>query len=644
MQIFEFHFNPKKKDQALNSFCHEPEKNSSKKGYLYMAGELLNALPGSEQFINNLAKNIKEEYYSEFYSSIEQSIKKALTRANDFLSSQISRNNVRWLGNLNFAIVSLDSKKNINISKIGKIKILLIKNGEIIDVTKKIDAKNDDLQKGFYSPKSFGQFTSGKMNNKDKLIILTSEVFDIFTKNSILKKISSQPFLNQKIIEDILSHEKEKLLKTSGVFLLLDTEREREIKESSLNEEELEFSLKDIFKPFVKKRFSFFSQQKGKSKKTKTKSPPKKRLKFGRLNLDLNQKTKKAFSLSLALIAFLLIGFLIFQDEGPKKGQLTEIDLNTAREEIEKAENLIGQNKNQEAFQILETVWNQISPNESDKEIIEIKKEVEEILSSLSNLSIIEDPEKIYEFSARDLAPQGILYDRLKLYFFTPFSNKIVELDLETKESREFFLPVDRERGASSARIISNRPVFFVRPNNLYFLEDGDLKFLASLNEPQEKYSFSYFSNFWTSLYFWDTESREILRYTSYNANSEKWLDSETKKPTDVQSMSVDGSIWMIDSDNSIFRYSGGRLNEEINLSIFPWPRKISQIFTSPSIYRIFLLEPIENRIIITDKGGNIVRQFKSESFNNLVHFSVSQNGNEIYLLNNLKVYRLVVQ
>jgi ERCC4-related helicase len=43
----------------------------------------------------------------------------------------------------------------------------------------------------------------------------------------------------------------------------------------------------------------------------------------------------------------------------------------------------------------------------------------------------------------------------------------------------------------------------------------------------------------------------------------------------------------------------------------------------------------------VTDKQGNIIKQFQNEKFNNLVHFSVSENGKEIYLLNNLQIYKI---
>jgi hypothetical protein len=637
MQIFEFHFNPKKKDVSLNTFCYEPEKPQDKQGYLYMAGELLNALPGSETFLSNLSKAVKEEYYSEFYPSVDQSIKKGLIRANDFLASQISKNNVRWLGNLNFGIVSLRNKKIIDIARIGNIKILLIKNNELIDVSKKIDGQDEELQRGYYSPKSFSKITSGRLNPGEKLIIITKNLFELFEKSLILEKIASTNFLTQRSIEEVLEKEREKLLKISGAFLVLDTSRESKdsslgkILKSPVAEEEIEFSLKQIFRPLVKKRFSFFNPRKKKPVKTK------KKIKVGetRINLNLSEKTKKPAHLTIALISILLIGMILFQ--GNKVEKKETLTLEELREEMARAEKL----SPDKLFLALTELWDKIPANETDEEILEIKAEIEARLEKKSNLLMISDPELIYEFSARDLVPQRVLVHQNVLYFFTPFSNKIVAFEIESRNSREFFLPTDKDKGANSARIISNKPVFFVKPNNFFVWDSNEIKFLASLKEPEKDYDFTAFSNFWTSVYFWDTKSKEIVRYTSYTASPELWLKPHAKKPTDIQSMSVDGSVWIVDNQNQIYRYSGGVLAEEMSVSIFPRIKKIVHFFASPSLYRIFFLDPGENRLIITDKKGNLINQLRSQEFNNLIHFSVSENGKEIYLINNLKIYRI---
>ncbi len=684
MKIFEFHFNPEKKNRVINTFSYESNKLKDKKnGYLYMAGELLNVLPGNEQLLNNLAKIIKEEYYSEFYPYFNDSIKKSLARANDYLSLQISKNNVSWLGNLNFGIVSIHGNKNISITQIGNVKILLIKNKKIVDITKNSTSISRN-QEACFSPRVFNRLFSGKITEKDKIIILTKEVLDFFEKSLILEKITEEEIIYKDELEKIINFQKNEALKITGALLLIETSKEKEKRiEKEEEETELNFSFKKVFIPLINKikklsktKFTkskinkekkekekeaifplknFFISLTNKIKKTiKIKERHKKEIKkeinknqdkvkkinFKSIKIDLSflksENSKKTIFLIIFLIVLLVVGSVIFKNNN--RYSSNKIDFELIQIELKTAKDLISNNKKKEAFEILNNIYEKINLNDDFKDIT---KEVENYLIEMSEMELIEEPDLVYEFDARDLTPQRIFVKNEYLYFFSPFSNKIVELSTVTQESKEYFLPIERTKGPSSVRNISNNLIFFVKPNQLFSLRDQELKTLGSLKEPENNYNFNYFSVFWTSLYFWDSENKEIIRYTSYDSNPEKWLVDSEKKSTDIKSMSVDGSIWIIEKDNTISRYSSGTLAQEISLKIFPKIENPSHIFTSPLFYRIFILEPLKNRIIITDKQGNIIKQLKSDKFNNLVHFSISENGKEIYLLNNLQVYKI---
>ena len=115
----------------------------------------------------------------------------------------------------------------------------------------------------------------------------------------------------------------------------------------------------------------------------------------------------------------------------------------------------------------------------------------------------------------------------------------------------------------------------------------------------------------------------------------EFWL----KKSIVGKSISVDGSVWILDK-NSISKYYAGLIQEKIEPNIFPSPKEFSKIFTSSLPY-LYILEPVQKRIIILDKAGQIIKQFQSESFDNLLDFGVSESGKTIWLLNGMKVYRI---
>ncbi|MCX6761215.1 MAG: hypothetical protein NTZ84_03905, partial [Candidatus Nealsonbacteria bacterium] len=157
------------------------------------------------------------------------------------------------------------------------------------------------------------------------------------------------------------------------------------------------------------------------------------------------------------------------------------------------------------------------------------------------------------------------------------------------------------------------------------------------------EFSFNDFSSYQSSLYYLDSKNGRITKYP-YSKDfqlglPQTWL--ENQKAKDYKSMAVDGSVWFLSKNNSIDRYYSGKIRNNFILKIFPEPKEFSQIFTSFQLSYVYILEPSQKRIIIMDKSGQIIRQFQSQKFDNLLDFSVSEENKKIWLLNGLKVFQI---
>ncbi len=243
MQVFEFYFNPNSKpDLIFESFCYEPENIYEKrKGSLYLTGALKNTLPKNLRFLNNLSDLIKEKYYNPAPRSPEKSFKESLKKANEFLESIAKKGDVSWLGNLNFAALSLTSYQKswqgieLNFTKVGNLKILLLRDGKIIDIDQKL--KFQEIEP--YPLKIFNNIISGKLAEKDIILLLSQEIADVFSQENILTEIANMNLFNQvksfsaphrlefsKRLKTIFIAKKEELLKVSGVCLLIVLSKE----------------------------------------------------------------------------------------------------------------------------------------------------------------------------------------------------------------------------------------------------------------------------------------------------------------------------------------------------------------------------------------------------------------------------------
>lgn len=490
MQVFELHFNPKvREEQIFDSFVYEPENVYEKRlGNTYIVGELQNTLPQNQKFLDELAKVIKKNYYAFSADVPEKALSQTLKRTNEFLAEKIKSENVSWLGNLNFAVLSLKDF-NFTFTKTGEIKILLLRNGQIIDIGKNLDIQEIEP----YPLKVFFNVVSGKLSQDDIILVLTKEVFDFFYQQNLLTKISQAENINQKKIKEILPvslFTKGEGAKVSGICFLA------------------------LVRPTLPHRMILF--QRDKKSKFNFKIPS---LKLPKIRLP-KIKLPKNLTLVVVLFCILFLGLLIFR----KTEEMKEKNKETPLTQTEEIENLV--------------------------EVSELE----------------------YKAVSAPLSP----------------------------------------------------------PENLI--------------PPGPDFNFDLFLSYLSNLYFLDKKTCKIIKYP-YLGESTRGLP-QVWKETDVyckdpKSMAIDGSIWLLNGDNSILRYRTGAYQETFRPDIFPLIENVTKIETKPNVPYLFLLEPIKKRVIVIDKTGGFIKQFQSQKFDNLTDFAISGNGDIIYLKNNSKIYKI---
>ena len=219
MKFFEFHFNPEaeKRDAIFDSFCFVPEtKTEENLGSLYLVGGIKNVLPRTEGILAELAEIIKKEYYKPSQRETSDSFKESLARANEFLTEEIKKENVSWLGNLNFAAISLTPDFSMSLAKVGKLKILLVRDNEVFNIGENINF-NTAVNK------TFPNIVEGKLIQGDKILVLTQKVFEIFENEEIIKNLAEIKKLKE--IKKNFKEKKRILKEIFGVYLLIIPEK-----------------------------------------------------------------------------------------------------------------------------------------------------------------------------------------------------------------------------------------------------------------------------------------------------------------------------------------------------------------------------------------------------------------------------------
>src|SRR3989344_5736304 len=143
----------------------EPGIRENSLGSLFILGNVKNGANDELSYIINLAASIaKREYYSDRSVSLgapKEALEKTLKKTNEVLSDFFKGKN----SNIDLAIVSV-AGQNIYVSRIGKLKIILAREGETIDVLNNVQLFSKELTE---SDKEFSNIISGKLRDGDKI-------------------------------------------------------------------------------------------------------------------------------------------------------------------------------------------------------------------------------------------------------------------------------------------------------------------------------------------------------------------------------------------------------------------------------------------------------------------------------------------
>ncbi|MBI2642578.1 MAG: hypothetical protein HYW97_01915 [Candidatus Wildermuthbacteria bacterium] len=213
MKIFEFYFNPQaQQDRYFKAFSFEWErKQENSLGTISVIGELQHALPQNSRLLDKIASLIKDEYTS------SGDFKFALKKTNEFLSQEMKRGNVDWLGNLHLGVLVFKRKKDTDSqtfsgAKTGNMQLFLTRKGALGDFRSHLE--NTQSREG--PAKIFGNIVSGKLFPDDKIVICTNELFEALSNKNIFQDLAY--FKEEDQFQGLFKSKEKELSKIPGLL------------------------------------------------------------------------------------------------------------------------------------------------------------------------------------------------------------------------------------------------------------------------------------------------------------------------------------------------------------------------------------------------------------------------------------------
>ena len=237
--------------------------------------------------------------------------------------------------------------------------------------------------------------------------------------------------------------------------------------------------------------------------------------------------------------------------------------------------------------------------------------------------------------------PSKIEYVNGEVYSYNPFLANAEKYNPETDQ--QLVRPINPKDGGIFAMTALNEDeiLFFSRPDELIFSNTDQIS--RRIETPYDDFSFQKLESYQNQIYLLERKNNQIVRYNRNDlSNPNLWI--QERRPGDITSFAIDGSIWILKNDNKIWRYEENRPASQPVIEItdlFPVPEKFTNIKTKVDD-PLFILESSNNRIIAVSKEGQLLKQFILPNAKNIKDFAIGQN--KIYLLDDQEVYQLEVE
>jgi len=617
--IFNFHGISIDSKPQFGCFSFENKDNVKKSTILYMIGKLNNPSPKDENFLKNLAFNIKDCCQRAKNKSPETTLNDCLGAINSFFENSARENNVSWLGNLNFAVFALRNR-DFYFSITGDISILLLRQGVVIDLAQ--DLKNIAAASG----QVFGNLISGRLNEFDVLLASTPELGENLKKKHIVQTIAHimQPpakNFNERQLEEIFDSYKAKIPSFFGSSLLIWIRSDLE------GETVKELYTADALKTVAIR--SLFDDEKSDSKKT-----------FPTLSVSKSIMLWKKFLIAGAALLIILFcakaGLFAYQ-----KQQLKSVNdrLDAVNASIAAAEQMKSNNNNISAENILNSSADQLSEIKKSltlnspsitQRISQLEAKIESVGAALTNLITVK-PSIIYQF--HDFTPENIALFGNNIAACGPNSKGIYIIDTLNKTAKL----ISSEYSFNAVAVQNDKVLFFSPPNVIAIFKNNSLGQLLTIKLP---YSDSFLDNFGVfaeNLYFIDHQNKTILKYVPIqNGYSlpQLWLKDGSKIKNNAVSMATGRSLWILNQDGTIDEYFIGKLKQTLSPQYKTPLQKPVKLVAKENMKNFYVLDSDAGKIIILSKDGQIVKQLISNQFINASDMFVEEEEKKIYILN----------
>ncbi|RLT39612.1 MAG: hypothetical protein DWI57_09990 [Chloroflexi bacterium] len=186
------------------------------------------------------------------------------------------------------------------------------------------------------------------------------------------------------------------------------------------------------------------------------------------------------------------------------------------------------------------------------------------------------------------------------------------------------------------------------RNNNVFRYNRVDEATVLRLADAGQLQSISQLETYNGRLYLVDEQRNQILRYApaglGYDEPPDGWFDPQIQANlAGTVAMGIDTDIWLLQENNTLLRYSGGRqLPFSLDNSAGLTGRLADMALSSAPEGRVYLADGSQDRILVFDKLGNYIEQLQaaeSDALRGLRGLYLDEVSGTLFILTQTSLY-----
>ena len=187
--------------------------------------------------------------------------------------------------------------------------------------------------------------------------------------------------------------------------------------------------------------------------------------------------------------------------------------------------------------------------------------------------------------------------------------------------------------------------VYVLAEEGVFEIQNGAKKPGLVVKKDEKWGAITSLSVFGGNIYLLDTQKSRIWKnvaITNGFSETREYLNPDTLPDISrATGMTIDGSIYLGTNTGGIFRFTQGKENTFQAKGVDPELTGPIKVYTTDDIKHVYVLDASQNRIVVLDKEGIYISQYKYSGATDISDFTVFEEDKKILLSSKGKLYTI---